>query len=78
MAEQLYATMVEISNALLQAVALELLPGTHIENATPTKDASLQIMTKTLDQTLVNRPGSSGQVTTLTAELNDLKENRTR
>ena len=47
----------EIRNALLQAVALQLLPDTHIENVTPTDDEGLQIMTETLDQTLVNKPG---------------------
>ncbi|BBH07064.1 hypothetical protein Prudu_018876 [Prunus dulcis] len=54
----IYMTMVERSQLVLQESASQLPPNTPLESMDPPQDAGFQIMTGTLDQTLGRRPGT--------------------
>ncbi|CAL8114191.1 unnamed protein product [Prunus armeniaca] len=56
--ESLHTTMVERSQLVLQESASQLPLKTPIESVDPPHDAGFQILTQTLDQTLVRRPGT--------------------
>ncbi|KAB2625734.1 hypothetical protein D8674_017394 [Pyrus ussuriensis x Pyrus communis] len=51
--EHLYSTMVEKGQTVLEEVASQLTPETPIDEVFPSEDAGFQIMTDTLDQTLI-------------------------
>ncbi|CAL2259324.1 unnamed protein product [Prunus armeniaca] len=58
MEERRWTTMMEKSQSVFQESASQLPPNTPLESVDPPHDAGLQILTKTLDQTLGRRPGT--------------------